>query len=104
MPHNTSRLEAVATIGIDAPRLARNAEAELAGLAALPNSAHGPMSASLIGHSGSSAFRLSTTTVSMSLTGSWGKTRNLSLDPSGTSSSASFCSGEAVAAPTKMLL
>src|SRR4030095_3620978 len=28
------------------------------------------MSASLIGHSGSSAFRLSTTTVSMSLTGS----------------------------------
>jgi hypothetical protein len=29
-----------------------------------------PMSASLIGHSGSSAFRLSTTTVSMSLTGS----------------------------------
>ena len=30
----------------------------------------GGMSASLIGHSGSSAFRLSTTTVSMSLTGS----------------------------------
>ena len=30
----------------------------------------GTMSASLIGHSGSSAFRLSTTTVSMSLTGS----------------------------------
>src|SRR5262249_50629220 len=30
----------------------------------------GPMSASLIGRSGSSAFRLSTTTVSMSLTGS----------------------------------
>src|SRR5262249_30313535 len=29
-----------------------------------------PLSASLIGHSGSSAFRLSTTTVSMSLTGS----------------------------------
>src|SRR5215510_14801194 len=29
-----------------------------------------PMSASLIGHSGSSAFSLSTTTVSMSLTGS----------------------------------
>src|SRR5882762_1954456 len=48
-------------------------------LAALAKSAHGTkrtcrlrcaMSASLIGHLGSSAFRLSTTTVAMSLTGS----------------------------------
>ena len=39
--------------------------------AAVHRSKSGPlMSASLIGHSGSSAFRLSTTTVSMSLTGS----------------------------------
>ena len=36
----------------------------------LPSQPRRAMSASLIGHSGSSAFRLSTTTVSMSLTGS----------------------------------
>ena len=43
----------------------------MAGLATfLPSQPRRAMSASLIGHSGSSAFRLSTTTVSMSLTGS----------------------------------
>jgi putative ABC transport system substrate-binding protein len=59
---------------------------------------------SLISHSGSSAFRLSTTTVSMSLTGSWGKTRNLSLEPSETQTAPHFAVAKLVSAPTKMLL
>ena len=41
----------------------------------------GGMSASLIGHSGSSAFRLSTTTVSMSLTGSCFSSESASRGP-----------------------